>query len=304
MTHETEIRRVALVVDDDPNSLMMVSEALETAGISAMVARDGEAALRLAPRLAPDVILLDAVMPGIDGFETCRRLKAQPGGCAAPVIFMTGLSASEHLVEGLAAGGVDYVTKPLNIEELLARLSVHLLTAQRLASAQRALDTQGRSVAAYDAEGGALIWSSPQARALLAAAPAPWLGPELAARGELIAWLRAQSLRPLSQASRLASEALEVSYLGKGAAGEVLIALHSRRGPAREQILSERFGLTEREGEVLFWVTQGKTNADIGGILGLSGRTVNKHLEQIFQKMGVDNRTSAAVMADRVFHGI
>lgn len=73
-----------------------------------------------------------------------------------------------------------------------------------------------------------------------------------------------------------------------------------RRDVSREAILCDQFSLTEREAEVLFWLTQGKTNADIGLILGLSKRTINKHLEQVFQKMGVDNRTAAAVMADRV----
>ncbi|WP_252721096.1 response regulator, partial [Acinetobacter nosocomialis] len=84
-----------------------------------MVALDGSAALKVVEQIAPDVILLDAVMPGLDGFETCRRLKREARLSNVPVVFMTGLSETEHIVRGLEAGGVDYVTKPVKIEEML-----------------------------------------------------------------------------------------------------------------------------------------------------------------------------------------
>ena len=90
-----------------------------------------------------------------------------------------------------------------------------------------------------------------------------------------------------------------MQYIGVSAAQEVLIKVILRTGDSNEDILRHAFNLTARESEVLYWLTLGKTNRDISEILSLSARTVNKHLEQVFQKMGVDNRTSAAVMADR-----
>lgn len=108
-----ETRSIALVVDDNPESLGMVSAALETHGMTVLVARDGRSAINLTHRVQPDVILMDAIMPEMDGFETCRALKFGPNPVLAPIIFMTGLSDQEHIVKGLRAGGVDYITKPV-----------------------------------------------------------------------------------------------------------------------------------------------------------------------------------------------
>lgn len=289
-------RLVALVVDDDPNSLMMVSDTLEAMGITVMAARDGLAALRFAQRLQPDVVLLDAVMPGMDGFETCRLLKSPPLSLDAPVIFMTGLTATENIVQGLRAGGVDYVTKPLDLEALSARLTVHLINARQLSSARQALDVGGRAVAAF-AE-GRLAWASPRARDVLDARLDHLIGDR--SDGRFAAWLASLVETPLSQTAEFFEDGIALNYLGVAASSEVLVSVRLTSGRSREAILCDQFSLTEREAEVLFWLTQGKTNADIGLILGLSKRTINKHLEQVFQKMGVDNRTAAAVMADRV----
>lgn len=288
---------IALVVDDDADSLLMVSDALEAAGITAITARDGTTALRLAARMPPDIILLDAVMPGLDGFATCRMIKSEPSLAAVPVVFMTGLNESTHILEGLRAGGVDYITKPLNLDEFMARVSVHLTNALHLASARAALDTNGRAAAAF-APDGRLSWASPRGHELLAGAPRGLLD-EGYASPELGAWLANLRRMPLSNSTRFSSGTLEMSGLGVGPGQDMHVAIFDRSGPSRESLLAARFGLTEREAEVLFWLAQGKSNSDIGNILGLSSRTVSKHLEQVFEKMGVDNRTSAAVMADR-----
>ena len=298
MPGDPESRSIALVVDDDPASLMMVAEAVEQAGITAMAARDGEAALRLAGRVVPDIILMDAVMPGLDGFQTCRLLKADPVVSTAPVIFMTGLGAPEHILEGLRAGGVDYLTKPLNLDELMARLGIHLVNAHKMASARQALDANGRAAAAFYSS-GKMAWASPRAHELLDRAPAGWFDAQCHAAGDLAVWLSGLGRLPLSQVPKLAAAGIELSYLGRGSGHEFLVGLHDGSAGPREAVLSRRFGLTDREAEVLFWLAQGKSNTDIGSILGLSGRTVSKHLEQVFEKMGVDNRTSAAVLADR-----
>jgi len=211
---QPHLASVVLIVDDTPDNLALLSDALDANGYMVLVALDGASALERMQRRRPDVVLLDAVMPGLDGFETCRRIKAQAELADIPVLFMTALTESQHVVEAFAAGGIDYVTKPLKTDEVLARVAAHLRTARELQAAK------------------SLPATRPQSTAELNLAP-----------------------------------------------------------------LSGRYQLTGREIEVLHWVACGKTNRDIGDILGLSPRTVNKHLEHVYVKLGVETRTAAATLA-------
>ena len=158
MITEPKKRDVTLVVDDSPETLRLLTDALDGAGMTVMVALDGAAAMRIVDQITPDIILMDAVMPGMDGFETCRRLKRDAGLSNVPVIFMTGLAETEHIVRGLEAGGVDYVTKPIVIEEMLARIRVHLANARLTQSAHAALDVSGRFLLAVN-RAGKIMWS-------------------------------------------------------------------------------------------------------------------------------------------------
>src|SRR6202000_1006059 len=106
MTVESKKRDVALVVDDSPETLRLLTDALDGAGMTVMVAMDGAAALRIVAQITPHILLLDAVRPGMDGVEYCRQLKRDAGFSNVPVIFMTGLAETEHIVGGLEAGGV------------------------------------------------------------------------------------------------------------------------------------------------------------------------------------------------------
>lgn len=115
-----------LIVDDNPTNLGVLSNYLKTYGFRILVARNGESALQKAQYVQPDLILLDVLMPGIDGFETCQKLKTQRSTKSIPVIFMTALAEATDKVKGFQAGGVDYVTKPLQFEEVLARVNTHL----------------------------------------------------------------------------------------------------------------------------------------------------------------------------------
>src|SRR5512136_1632578 len=118
--------QVVLIIDDDPNNLDIVSGYLKECHHTVLFAEDGESGLTRADYARPDLILLDIMMPGIDGFETCRRLKEMESTRDIPVIFMTALAETEHKVRGFEAGGVDYVTKPIQREEVVARAGVHL----------------------------------------------------------------------------------------------------------------------------------------------------------------------------------
>ena len=115
-----------LIVDDMPVNLSVIVDSLEEYGFGIRIARSGESALQRVHYDPPDLILLDVLMPGMDGFETCRRLKADPTTRDIPVIFMTALVNPADKVKGFEVGAVDYVTKPLSQEEVLARIDTHL----------------------------------------------------------------------------------------------------------------------------------------------------------------------------------
>jgi diguanylate cyclase (GGDEF)-like protein len=130
--------QIVLVIDDNPANLKVAVEQLRPTGAQILTARDGTGGIERARLTRPDLILLDVQMPGTDGFETCRQLKADHITAAIPVIFMTALSDIEDIVSGFAAGGVDYITKPFRAEELLARARTHLM----LYGLQRALRSE------------------------------------------------------------------------------------------------------------------------------------------------------------------
>ncbi|MEM7769026.1 MAG: hybrid sensor histidine kinase/response regulator [Cyanobacteria bacterium P01_A01_bin.37] len=119
--------KIVLLVDDNPTNLGVLFEALNQSGLRLLVAEDGEAALEQLQYVKPDIILMDIMMPRMDGFETCRRLQAHPETRSIPIIFMTALNETVHKLEGLSIGGVDYITKPIHPDEVLARVNIHLM---------------------------------------------------------------------------------------------------------------------------------------------------------------------------------
>lgn len=305
MTETGSPRDIVLLVDDSPEALGFLTEALEQSGFSVLIATSGTSALNIVDRITPDIILLDAVMPGMDGFETCERLKANASVSQVPVVFMTGLTETEHVVRALEAGGVDYLTKPINIDELRARIRVHLTNARSAQSARVALDAAGRHLLAVRGD-GTVRWSTPQANRLVNAATGSDEGLDAVAV-HIARWMRETrnrtregtfSIDPSGQAT------LQLSYLGAIGPDEYLFRLTAENKMSDDEILRQHFGLTHRESEVLLWIAKGKSNRDIGEILGLSARTVTKHLEQIYVKLGVENRASAAVKAANVLHEV
>lgn len=298
-------RDIVLLVDDSPEALGFLTDALEQSGFSALIATSGQAALNIAERITPDIILLDAVMPAMDGFETCRRLKANAAVAQVPVIFMTGLTETEHVVRALESGGVDYLTKPINIDELRARIRVHLSNARSAQSARVALDAAGRHLLAVRAN-GAIHWSTPQATRLVNAATGRDDGLEIVV-AHISGWLSHRATADAARDTPLTiteagRPALQLSFLGAMGPDEYLFRLTAANEKSDDHLLKDHFALTTRESEVLLWIAKGKSNRDIGDILGLSARTVNKHLEQIYVKLGVENRASAAVKAAHVLH--
>ncbi|WP_409562987.1 response regulator [Hyphomicrobium sp. B1] len=300
---DAEAKTIVLVVDDNPDTLAMLTAALEQIGALVLIATDGERAMTTVARIVPDIILLDAVMPNMDGFETCRRMKRLPPLADVPIIFMTGLRDTDRIIEGLEAGGVDYVTKPVIIEELLARIRVHVGNARMSRSARAALDTTGRYLFAADSA-GRLLWSTPQASKLLGTAFEDFDERSFAFPSLVVKWLAARiegSGDPSSSTLTIGAEqkTLSLSFVGRMSGDEHLMRVSEESSSTDAILLKEKLGLTTREAEVLLWIARGKSNRDIGQILGMSPRTVNKHLEQVYVKLGVENRAAAAATAVR-----
>lgn len=284
-------QRVILVVDDDLATLRMIGDALAAEGYAVLAARDADEALERFDLAVPDGVLLDAVMPGTDGFTLCARIKATPPWSHVPIVFMTGLSETDQIVRGFAAGGVDYVVKPLRLPEVMARLATHVANARAARLAREAVDVAGMGVVVLDGQ-DRIAWRSPQAMRWLEAAFAADPAPAPA----MLRWL-AQAQRqgdgtvPLPEGQRLAARPLGASGLG-----ETMLLLSVDAAGAAPATRTPPTPLTPRETEVLSWIAKGKTNRDIADILGMSPRTVNKHLEHIFEKLGVETRTAAAAL--------
>ncbi|BEP60312.1 response regulator transcription factor [Variovorax sp. V213] len=303
---------LVLIVDDVPDNLAVLHDALDESGYTVLIATNGEQALQRAAQARPDIVLLDAMMPGIDGFEVARRLKADAATAHIPIVFMTGLTETEHLVAALEAGGVDYVTKPIKPKEVLARMNVHLQGARRArqdarqaGQARNALDAFGYASITVRLPEGKLIWQTALARELLQRycdTRAPETPPVV------LEWLRRHA--PDARQQGIEPPALSIV---QGAAGlslrlhrqtgqdddgdEWMIVMREVSDTAVIEAMSLSLKLTAREAEVLYWVVKGKTNKDIGEILGSSPATAKKHLERVYVKLGVETRTAAAGVA-------
>lgn len=290
-----------LLVDDVPDNVEVLYDDLVAAGYHVLVCESGEAALETLAVEEPDLILLDVMMPGIDGLETCRRLKQLPAGRDIPVFFMTALDDPFDKVRGLEAGAVDYLTKPAYPGEVLARIHTHL-EIRRL---QKTLQEQNdrldaalqRSILAEHAlqhalERAVLVIRQTDREVLFSTREAEAIVARHGGLAALIPWLGAPGTVECPDGLRLHRRR---SALSPG--GETwLITLEERAAPPTPADL-RGLGLTPRETEILFWVAQGKTNPEVATILGMQVCTVKKHLENFLPKLGVETRLAAALRA-------
>ena len=313
-----EAAGVVLIVDDIPDNLAVLHDALDESGYTVLVATDGASAIARAAQALPDIVLLDALMPGMDGFEVARRLKSGAATAPIPIVFMTALTDTEHVLAAFAAGGVDYVSKPVRPREVVARIAAHLQSARHARQARNALDAFGHASIALRPADGRVLWQTPLARDLMrrhfgagaAAAPMTSAGSAIAAPlhapASLCEWVRERVTRAPEVSAGAGEPAadtwtcvtgtqrLHCSLHPASAEDEWLLVLTESSNGAAIEALSLQFRLTAREAEVLYWVAQGKTNRDIGDILGTRPKTITKHLEHVFEKLGVETRTAAA----------
>jgi len=308
MSSGSKDKHLVLLVDDVPDNLKMLWDALDQAGYDVLVATDGHAALERLDYITPDIVLLDAVMPGIDGFETCRRMKGHHSASHVPVVFMTGLTEAHHVVRGFQAGGIDYVTKPLDTDVVLARLDAHLRSHRLMNAALDAIDAVATAVVALD-EHGRPIWKTTKARTWLHT----YCGLDAQSAGlpEAVQhWVDAaltqsavEQVTPLQLPGATHQLVIRLIRRAHTASGELSLLIEEQPLPVDvRQSLASMYQLTVRELDVLLWLAKGKTNRDIGDILGMAPRTVNKHLEHVFVKLGVETRAAATALTMKHLH--
>lgn len=300
----TVTRGTVLVVDDAPAMLTLLATALEEAGYRVLIATDGGSALALLGSITPDAILLDVLLPDMNGFDVCRQMQGLMHVRHVPILFITGLSDAMDIERAFGEGAVDYIVKPVDERELLARLSAHIaqaLSIRRTEASMRALG--GRAVMC--GRDGEITWSTGSAKAML-----DGLLGDSSTRKQLpaaiVAWLADCTANinmndPACGGTMCFKQdhpegRLHLHYAGSGVGDEqlLILELERHRGPPE---LQTALALTQREAEVLYWVAQGKTNRDVAEILGLSPKTVNKHLEHLFVKLGVETRSAATARA-------
>lgn len=289
-------KSIVLIVDDSAETISMLSAALNMENYTVLIALDGEQALNISEKITPDMVLMDVNMPVLNGFETCRRLKNNPRLLHTPVIFMTGKDDIESISEGFTSGGVDYINKPININELLIRMRAHLTKAQLTISAHNALDRAKQYLFIVNNQ-GQIKWITPQAKHFLdlAGTTTTWLKDKLPEK--IKAFFKNNAYQEFRIQITRFSQPIEIRYVEAMSDDEHLIRLVNLAEEGYSAILKKHFALTDRESEILLWISKGKTNREIAIILEMSHRTVNKHLEQVFKKLDVDNRTSAAIVA-------
>ena len=296
------IKPTLLFVDDTPANLGVVCDALRAAGVRVLLAESGTAAREVLARLTPDLVLLDVVMPGEDGFAVCASLRAHPAWRDLPVIFLTAVDAPQQKVRAFEAGAVDYVTKPVHVPELVARVRVQLeLRATRHSLEEKNAELEAEVAIRLDAE-AQLATSLDRAVVVLARDGTLLFATRLA--HDLMAKF---ALAPggLTAAARFThnGSALHVRrFTEPGRDDLVMLALEEEHAPPGPAALLP-LGLTPRQAEVAYWVAQGKTNPEIAIILGASPRTIDKHMERILARLGVENRASLIVAtSERLRH--
>ncbi len=293
------IRETVLIVDDTPENLAVLSDMLSDYGYRVLVATDGLSAIEQIKHLPPDIILLDVIMPGIDGFETCQRLKEEHTTKNIPIIFMTGLSELDKLLEGFKQGAVDYIVKPIRPAEVLARIDAQLSQQRNSQRIEQSLKHIGFAALAFN-KSGMMTWlSTASAQIFHDCFPLQQTTDAHPKAGELLPKPLLKQIIAKIKSNQLILTDIQIGDFHSGKiipssqADEFIILIQKSNQQWNLASVKASFGLTARETEILMWISKGKTNKEVGLILDTSPRTVNKHLEHIFEKLGVPTRTAA-----------
>ena len=291
-----------LVVDDTPANLGVVMDLLGAAGCRVLLAENGLRALELLAQQPVDLVLLDVMMPGLDGFATFAKIRERPAWTEIAVLFMTAVDDPAQKVRALEGGAVDYISKPFHPPEVLARVRTHL----ELRAARQTLQAQNERLEGeinlrLDAEAQlaqsldrALLVADQQDRLVFVTRRAVnLLYKHLPGRpdGQL-----PPELRTGQRVSTRSGVLLVRRFAERDNDALTVFFLHEEHAPPGPTELMQ-LGLTPRQAEVLYWIAQGKTNSEIAIILGTSPRTIHKHVEMLFERLGVENRAGAIATA-------
>ncbi len=291
-----------LIVDDTPGNLAVLSDMLSEANYRVLVATDGQSALEQIRYLKPDIILLDVMMPGIDGFETCHQLKQDSETKDIPIIFMTGLSELDNLLRGFSEGAVDYIVKPIRPAEVLARVEAQLSQTRNFKRVENTLSQLAFAALTFNLNGVITWLTAPATKILYDLQPQQNNSSEIQCGDYLPLSILSQAtpvINQLSQGKHAANNEIKIDdqFIGLiipcQQINEYILLIQKNSQDWDSASLKKSFGLTVREAEILMWISKGKTNKEVGLILDTSPRTVNKHLEHIFEKLGVPTRTAA-----------
>jgi CheY-like chemotaxis protein/DNA-binding CsgD family transcriptional regulator len=285
---DSSLRRI-LVVDDTPANLSLLLDALTEAGHEILVAESGRSALSLLEHTTPDLVLMDLVMPGMDGVATCRKLKERPECRDVPVIFMTAIEEPAQKLRAFEAGAVDYITKPVYPPEVIARVAAHLQirALQRSLADELALRIEAENQLAHSLD-RAVVLADPAGRIVFSTRLATDL---------LHKHFGPQPDGTLPPGLGKGDVPLDVRRFSERDRNDLQMLVLEERGSPPGPASLTRLGLTAREAEVLYWIAQGKSNPDIATILSANVRTVHKHVEHIFQKLGLETRNAAMLVA-------
>ncbi|MDR2093309.1 MAG: response regulator [Azoarcus sp.] len=267
---------VILVVDDSIDTLAGLSEALFATGHAVLAARSATEALERFEIAVPDGALIDAVMPGINGFDLCRRIKSVPAWAHVPVIFMTDPGDEGQIVSSYLSGGADYMNKPLRIPEVLARLTPHLGgTAVRLARAAADIPDMGCVIVDNP---GRIVWRSPQA--------SRWLCGASGANGDAMRRMLDEAARNVEVARELpGGRRLLLRSLGASGPGEYMIVMCLDSSPAAQRL--RQANLTPYETETFAWFLKGKDRVEVARIMGSTPADMAERARRIFDRLGI-----------------
>ncbi|MEM7533970.1 MAG: response regulator [Chloroflexota bacterium] len=318
-------QRTILIVDDNINNIDIAVQLLRAYSFRILVANNGEKGLERAGLANPDLILLDIRMPGIDGIETCRRLKANPNTAEIPVIFMTAMADTENKVRGLEAGAVDYVTKPIEEAELLARVQTHLALSELRARLETEVQERTQALEeeiqahekARDEREMLLALLREQSESLHAMTLESWAEQEksdlrtdkIAQRVQMLSTMTQQMDTLLDNAITLEDPIDAIKQRMQGIStvvGELIAELmpDTQDGVEAEDAGAEGtlgetspantatqdlplLKLSTREYEVFQLIAQGKSNSEISDILAVTPSTVSTYRHRIIRKLGI-----------------
>ena len=296
-----------MVVDDEQDVRLSVQQILEMSGYMVTQAENGRDCLVKLEKETPDLVVLDIMMPGMSGWDVAAKIKENPSWTNIPIVFLTAKGDEMSVgMGGLAS--VDYIVKPFRHEEVLARVKTHLNQARLVRRTEQALANSGLAALAIN-RSAQITWLTPSASAWLAE-----VADTINANDKempilpkpLLSWtlLFIQAKSPLESDNFTFNHGgcvLSASISPCHDRREFLIFLQNQPGDWDLESLKGSLGLTFKEAEVLMWISRGKTNREIGLILGNSPRTVNKHMEHIFEKLGVATRSAAiALVVEKV----